>query len=175
MKYHVTVAGRTWLVEVVGGRVVVDGTAWEAHAAGIPETPLVHLLLGGASWTVAAQALEGPGCWVLGLAGERYEVVVMDERTKEIQALTRGRAVGDGGAVLKAPMPGLIVRVAVSPGQLVAAGDGLVVIEAMKMENELRATRAARVATVHVQPGQAVEKGVELVTLEPVESAEPSG
>jgi pyruvate carboxylase subunit B len=69
-------------------------------------------------------------------------------------------------------MPGLVVRVEVAEGQAVEAGAGLVVVEAMKMENELRATRAGMVKTVHVAVGQAVEKGAALVTLA---SAEPSG
>ena len=172
MKYHVTVAGREWVVDVEGDRVVVDGTPWQAHLAGIPGTPLAHLLLGGDSWTIAAQALQGHGRWALGLAGERYEVDVVDERTRDIQDLTGRRPVADGGGLLRAPMPGLVVRVEVEPGQYVAAGAGLVVVEAMKMENELRASRPARVAAVHVRAGEAVEKGAPLVTLE---SVEPSG
>ena len=172
MRYHVTVGGREWVVEVEGGRVIVDGTPWEAHFDAVPGTPLSHLLLGGASWTIAAQALEGHGRWALGLAGERYEVEVVDERTREIQNLTGRRAAPDGGGVLRAPMPGLVVRVEVEPGQQVAAGAGLVVVEAMKMENELRAARAGRVAAVHVRAGETVEKGAALVTLE---SVEPSG
>jgi pyruvate carboxylase subunit B len=69
-------------------------------------------------------------------------------------------------------MPGLVVRVEVREGQRVEAGAGLVVVEAMKMENELRATRPGVVATVHVAVGQPVEKGTPLVTLA---SPEPSG
>ncbi len=60
-------------------------------------------------------------------------------------------------------MPGLVVRVLVAEGQAVAAGQGLLVLEAMKMENELRASGPATVARVGVQPGQAVEKGQVLV------------
>ena len=165
MKYHVTLGARTWLVELAGSRVLVDGTPWEAHFAGVPGTPLHHLLLGEHSWTVASQPLDGVGRWALGLAGERYEVDVIDDRTREIQALTGRRKPPEGGGVMRAPMPGLVIRVAVAPGDQVAAGAGLVVVEAMKMENELRAARPAVVAEVHVKPGQAVEKGEPLVTL----------
>jgi pyruvate carboxylase subunit B len=172
VKYHVTVGGNEWVVEVDGGQVLVDGTPWEAHFAPIPGTPLWHLLLGRDSWTIAAQALDGPGRWALGLAGERYDVSVVDERTRAIQQLTGRRPATDGGGIVRAPMPGLVVRVEAEPGQRVAAGAGLVVVEAMKMENELRAAREARVAAVHVRAGQTVEKGAPLVTLE---SVEPSG
>jgi biotin carboxyl carrier protein len=64
---------------------------------------------------------------------------------------------------LEVPMPGKVVRVLVAPGDEVAKGQGVVIVEAMKMENELKAPRAARVAAVHVQEGQGVEKGTLLV------------
>lgn len=171
MKYFVRIGIRTIEVELQGGRVIVDGEGLDAHLAGIPGTPLVHLLLGGHSWTVATQVLDGPGRWALGAVGERVEVDVVDERTQAIRALT-GKPAGPGaGGVVKAPMPGLVVRVTVAEGDRVAAGAGLVVVEAMKMENELRAPRAGVVVRVHVKSGDVVEKGMPLVTLE---IAEPS-
>ena len=175
MKYFVRIAERTYEVAVDGGRVTVDGEAFEAHCAAVPGTPLYHLLLGADSWTVAVQALDGDGGgtrWALGLVGERVELDVVDERTRQIQALTGQRATPPSGGVVKAPMPGLVLRVEVQEGQRVEAGAGLVVVEAMKMENELRAGRPGVVARVHVKPGQTVDRGVPLVTLE---SVEPSG
>ena len=71
-----------------------------------------------------------------------------------------------GPAPILAPMPGLIVRVNVAPGDTVEAGQGVVVMEAMKMENELRATGPGKVRSVEVAPGVAVEKGALLVALE---------
>ncbi|HYT72409.1 MAG TPA: acetyl-CoA carboxylase biotin carboxyl carrier protein subunit [Gemmatimonadales bacterium] len=172
MKYYVRIGGTTHEVAVEGGRVVVGGAELEAHLAAVPGTPLYHLLLAGESWTVAAQPLEGMGRWALGVVGERAEVEVVDERTRQIQALTGRRPAPDRGGTVMAPMPGLVVRVEVSSGQRVEAGARLVVIEAMKMENELRAPRTAVVSAVHVTVGQAVEKGTPLVTLA---SPEPSG
>jgi len=66
-------------------------------------------------------------------------------------------------------MPGLVVRIPVAEGQRVAAGAGLVVVEAMKMENELKAAHAAVVLKIHIAPGSVVEKGAVLVTLGSVE------
>ncbi len=165
MKYFVTIGAQTIEVEVEGGRVLVGGGTFETHLAAVTGTPLYHLLLGGESWTVAAQPLDGLGRWALGLVGERVEVTAVDERTHQIQALTgRGRpAVAEG--TVRAPMPGLIVRIEVAEGQRVEAGAGLVVVEAMKMENDVRASRAAVVQSVHVTVGQPVEKGAPLVTL----------
>jgi pyruvate carboxylase subunit B len=168
MKYFVTVAGRTITVEVDGERVAVDGETLPAHLAAVPGTPLVHVLLGAASWTVAAEPLEGPGPaarWALGIAGERVAVAVVDERTRAIQALTARPDAPGGETTVRAPMPGLVVRVEVAAGQRVERGAGLVVVEAMKMENELRAPVAGVVQAVHVAVGVAVEQGAPLVTL----------
>ncbi|MGH7531288.1 MAG: biotin/lipoyl-containing protein [Gemmatimonadales bacterium] len=171
MKYHVTVRGRTYVVELNRSSVTIDGQRLETHWAAVPGMPLYHLLLQGESWTVAAQTLEagvrggGPGRWALSAAGERLEVEVQDERGRQIAALTgRDRTPAAAGGVVKAPMPGLVVRVLVSEGQLVAAGAGVVVVEAMKMENELRAPHAGVVSAVHVAAGDRVEKGAPLVT-----------
>src|SRR5207249_744954 len=82
MKYFVTIGSQTHEVEVEGTRVVVGGVAVETDLAPVSGTPLYHLLLGGASWTVAAEPLEGAGRWTLGLVGERVEVAVQDERSR---------------------------------------------------------------------------------------------
>ncbi len=71
-------------------------------------------------------------------------------------------------------MPGLVVRVEVSEGKAVEVGEGLVVVEAMKMENELRATYKGVVERIHVKAGDRVEKGAPLVTLSP-QPSQPSG
>ena len=167
MKYFVQVGAQTVEVEVDGERVVVGGEPVDVHLAPLPGTPLYHLLLGGESWTVAAQPLEGDGRWAMGVVGERMEVTVQDEQSRETEAVAAAApgAGAAGPAVVRAPMPGMVVRVEVADGQRVDAGAGLVVVEAMKMENELRAPRAGVVQTVHVTAGQTVEKGMALVTL----------
>jgi len=80
--------------------------------------------------------------------------------------MTGGGAVAQGPKPVRAPMPGLVVRVEVEPGQEVKAGQGVVIIEAMKMENELKAEAVGVVSRVLVQQGQAVEKGAVLVEFE---------
>jgi len=101
----------------------------------------------------------------LGVVGERVEVEALDERSWQRQTHAAPRAGPAESRTVKAPMPGLVVRIEVAAGQPVLAGAGLVVVEAMKMENELRAPHAGVVATVHVAVGQAVERGAPLVTL----------
>jgi pyruvate carboxylase subunit B len=158
MKYFVSVDGREVVVEVEGDRVRVDGRELTAHLGRVPGTPLRHLLLGDRSVTLA---LEGNrGRWQVAYHGDRRELEVLDERTRHIRSLT-----GQAGRLgpLKAPMPGLVVRVTVAEGQRVGPGTGLVVLQAMKMENELRAPAEAVVRAVRVRPGQAVEKGEVLI------------
>lgn len=173
MKYYVSVGKppRAVEVEITGGSVTIDGTTFEAQLAAVPGTPLYQLLLGGESWTVAVEAIEesehdGGGRWVLGVVGERVEVEALDERTRQIQALTGRPPVRSASGAIVAPMPGLVLRVHVVEGQRVEAGAGLVVVEAMKMENEIRATGSGVVSKVHVEVGQAVERGAPLVTLD---------
>lgn len=166
MKYFVMVGGREVVVEIEGERITVDGAiVGSGHLNALPGTPIRHLMLDGASHALIVEP-AGRGLWAVGSKGERHEVEVIDERTRHIRSLTGAGQKASGPPVLKAPMPGLVVRVAVEPGQQVEPGAALVVLEAMKMENELRATSAGTVKGVKAQPGQAVEKGQVLVEFE---------
>ena len=84
---------------------------------------------------------------------------MVDERTRHIRSLTGGAERARGPVMLRAPMPGLVVRILVEPGQEVAAGAGLVVLEAMKMENELKAPAAGTVGAVRAQAGGGGREG----------------
>lgn len=172
MRYYVTIRGREHLVEVDGDRITVDGAAVEASTAPVEGTPVRQVLLGGASWMLLVEP-AGRGRWDLGWRGDRWEVEVVDERTRHIRSLTGTGQARAGGGVLKAPMPGLVVRVLVEPGQRVQEGQGVAVLEAMKMENELKAKAAGIVQAVLVTPGQAVEKGQGLVELGVEEGGAP--
>jgi pyruvate carboxylase subunit B len=162
VKYIVSVAGREIEVEVDGDLVTVGGSTRTASLRTIPGTPVRQLVIEGRP-TVLTMRSAGRGQWSLGVGGDRWEAEVVDERTRHIRSLTAGAARQRGPAILRAPMPGLVVRILVEAGQEVAAGAGLVVLEAMKMENELKAPAAGTVAAVRAQPGDAVEKGQVLV------------
>jgi biotin carboxyl carrier protein len=177
VKYHVRLGPHALDVEIAEGRVVLDGAPVEAQLTAVPGTPLYQLRLGDASWTVAAEELDPAGRWALDVLGERIEVTVEDAGAPAARAPAGAarRPVAAGGATLEAPMPGLVVRVAVSVGERVEAGAGLVVVEAMKMENELRAPQSGVVTAVHVAAGAAVEKGAPLVTLAGVQAERVMG
>jgi acetyl/propionyl-CoA carboxylase alpha subunit len=165
VKYIVLLDGQTIEVEVDGERVTIAGEGHTAALGAIPGTPLHQLLLDGRPTTLSIEPL-GRGRWALGPGGEHWEVEVLDERIRHIRSLTTASDRPRTSPVLKAPMPGLVLRVQVSPGQSVSAGAGLVVLEAMKMENELKSAAPGVVKAVRVQPGEAVEKGQVLLEFE---------
>jgi biotin carboxyl carrier protein len=165
VKYVVDVAGRTVEVELDGDEVRVDGVAVHARLAELPGTPIVLLTLESEVHRIAVARGDTRGKYSLSLDGRRYAVEALDERTRAIRELSEATAAPAGPAPLIAPMPGLIVRVNVAPGDSVRAGQGLIVMEAMKMENELRATAAGVVKSVRATPGTAVERGAVLVEL----------
>ncbi len=164
MKYTVTIGERTIEVEVRGEAVRIDGVTISAHLTSIPGTPLRHLSLDSRARTLAL--LKDDEGWIVQLGGENWPVTVEDERSRELRALTGQGAKGHGGGVVKAPMPGLVLRVEVEVGQQVDAGAGVVVLEAMKMENEITCSGAGVVKAVHVEAGQAVDKGAALVEID---------
>ena len=162
MKYVVFVAGREIEVEVEGDRVISGGEDHAVTLSIVPGTPLRQLVVDSRQSELSVEPL-GTGRWAVGLHGERWEADVLDERTRHIRSLTGDVARHRGAPPLRAPMPGLVLRVLAEPGQQVAAGAGMVVLEAMKMENELRATASGVVRAVKVNPGEPVEKGQILV------------
>lgn len=167
MKYLVSVNGEVHEVTLGGDGVSYEGTAAHAHLEGArPGTPVRLLMLDGKVHSVLARRQGGTGRYTFWLDGYRYEVEALDERTRAIRALSVDAEKAAGPAPLLAPMPGLVVRVSVQVGDAVVAGQPLVSIEAMKMENELRSKSAGTVKTILVAAGTAVEKGTVLVELE---------
>ncbi|AHG90952.1 biotin/lipoyl attachment domain-containing protein [Gemmatirosa kalamazoonensis] len=165
MRYVVEVDGERRTVDVTGDEVEIDGERLHARLVDIPGTPVSLLTLGDRVYRLIARRGDRRGKYTLSLDCRRFAVEALDERTRAIRDLSAASAAAAGPAPLVAPMPGLVVRVNVAVGDAVHAGQGLVVMEAMKMENELRATTAGTVAAIRVEPGTAVEKGAVLVEL----------
>lgn len=161
MKYTVTIEGREFEITVDGDVVRLNGGEVAASLAPVPNTPVCQLHLDGRSHMYVVRR-DGDD-WSVGWAGDLMSVAVEDERTRELKQLTGGSDGRKQGGVVKAPMPGLVVRVAVEEGQEIGQGASVVVLEAMKMENEIAAPVGGIVKSVNVKPGQAVEKGAVLV------------
>jgi multidrug efflux pump subunit AcrA (membrane-fusion protein) len=125
---------------------------------------IYSVLAGGRSYEV--KIIPGPagqGGWFVDVSGHHLPVALIDPR--DARHPGAGLA-GDGRQNIGAPMPGKVVRVLVEEGQMVAAGEGLVVVEAMKMQNEMKSPRAGRVCSVTAKAGQTVEAGEVLVAVE---------
>jgi biotin carboxyl carrier protein len=167
MRYFVTIGGREHSVEVGGGQVLLDGRPVRAELRVVPGTRVHHLLVDGASYAVVAHPTAGePDGWELDMDGARFSASVVDERTRAIRAMIGRSGAAAGPKPVRAPMPGLVVRIAVAPGDEVRTGQGVAIVEAMKMENELKAEAPGVVARVLVAAGQPVEKGAVLVEFE---------
>jgi len=166
VKYFVRINDERHEVLLDGEGVHADGEDVAAQVMPVDGTPVRMVTIGDEVHRVVVRPGGTRGTYTLWLDGWRFEVEALDERTQAIRDLSGVAAGPSGPAPLKAPMPGLIVRVSVQVGDQVQAGQGIVVMEAMKMENELRATAAGRVKSVLAIPGTAVEKGALLVELE---------
>jgi acetyl/propionyl-CoA carboxylase alpha subunit len=165
MKYVVTIGEESHVVEIAGGggryHVVLGEEAREVDAR--RTGPGVYsLLIDGVARVAVVGDRDGVG--VVDVDGESYEVTV-EEHTRHVIRTRAGGAGAGRSRTLTAPLPGKITRVAVSPGDAVRAGDTLLVIEAMKMENEFKAGAAGTVAEVRVAAGQAVNAGDVLIVL----------
>jgi len=164
VRYVVELDGRTFVVELDGASARVDGgEPVRAHLEEVELTPVRLVTVGDTLHRVTARR-DGPrGAYVLRIDGRRYRVDALDERTRAIRDMADATRAPAGPTPLLAPMPGLVIRVDVAVGDVVQAGQPLVAIEAMKMENELRAPAAGTVRAVHATPGSPVEKGATLV------------
>lgn len=165
MLYHVTVGGRTVEVELGGEGVRVDGRPVDAELRRVPGTRVHSLVVDGESHRIVVRR-DGGGAWDLHLRGHRVPVTVVDERTRAIREMTGAAGGPKGPGALRAPMPGLVVKIEVEEGDVVEVGRGLAIVEAMKMENELVADAPGRVKRIHVEAGQAVEKNQVIIEFE---------
>ena len=166
MKYFVRVDGSEIALSIDGDEVQVEGAAARARLADVEGTPVRMLTMGDEVHRIVVRPAGVRGRYTIWVDGFRHAVDALDERMRAIRELAGATAGAAGPAPLVAPMPGMIVRVNVEVGARVHPGQGLVVMEAMKMENELRAPGEAPVKAVHAQPGSAVEKGALLIELE---------
>lgn len=168
MRYYVTVDDQEYEVDLRAEVPLVDGEPVEAELGQVPGTPVRHLVLDGRSYGLVARRTES-GAWDLHMEGARFELEVVDERTRAIRAMTGQDAAGSGPSAIRAPMPGLVTRVDVEEGDPVTAGQTVAIIEAMKMENDLKADSDGVVMNIKTRAGEPVEKGAVIMELAPEE------
>lgn len=149
-------------IERDGESVTVDGTPVDVRLSRLGDKTIL-LVIDGTPTVVTVEPTSGGG--IATVNGKRIEVGVKTETDLLLERF--GMEAGDTAAdrEVRAPMPGLVLRVLVEPGDAVEAGQGVVVLEAMKMENELTAHSAGTVTAVHAAAGDAVGKNDLLVEL----------
>ena len=141
---------------------LADGKNVDKQASIIEVEPGIYsILVDGRSHE--AKVVPGPQGFYVDLNGERRVVDIRDPRNV---SRTGAAAHGDGRQNVSAPMPGKVVRVLVNEGDEVGAGAGLVVVEAMKMQNEMKAPKAGRILFVKAKQGDTVAAGEVLVAIE---------
>lgn len=174
MKYITQVEEQEFTIEIDrDDQIMVNGRVYNTDFRQLTEGGMLSLLLNNRSLEAIVE--ERDDAWEVLLRGELYSVQVQDERAYRL-AKARGTLVDDGTeAIIKSPMPGLIVAVPVEEGQAVKKGDQVVILESMKMENELRSPRNGVVHRVLVSQGASVEKDQVLVTIGDAEADSAEG
>ncbi len=165
MKTHVEISGRSYEVEVTERlgelAVTLDGEPCEVDYQEADSHGQVILFHGGKSYAMSIEG--GTHDIAVTLAGHRYDCTLEDER--ERAANLAAKAASKGGGLVKAVMPGVVVELLVAVGDEVTAGQPLLILEAMKMQNEIPAPGDGVVKDLHVAAGKAVAAGDKLVSL----------
>ncbi|MBK8026911.1 MAG: acetyl-CoA carboxylase biotin carboxyl carrier protein subunit [Chloroflexi bacterium] len=163
MKYVTIINDKKFEIEIDrAGTVTVNGRVREVDFLPLAGS-LYSILMDNHSYELLVEEREGEV--EVQVRGRLYSASVMDERAL-LLAETRGEIAGEHGEViLKAPMPGLIVAIPVDEGNEVHKGQTIVILESMKMQNELKAPKDGVVQKIHIAQGQSVEQNKPLVTI----------
>jgi len=166
MKYLVTINDDKYRVSIDGDRAKfkIDGREVKIDYRRLKGGKLHSIIADNIAYEFSLERSNG-GFDVWHACGQS-RVDVTDEKSERLTTLMGTAVAGSKASSLKAPMPGLVIKVEVKVGQHVKRGDGLVIVEAMKMENELKAHAPAIIKEIKVQAGQAVEKNQILILFE---------
>ena len=166
MKYEVLLAGKTRVVELTrqndAWKISLDGNTLDANAVEVAPNIFSVLLSGDSHQIRIAPRPDGTLTLHTGLA--EYHAEVSDPRSW--RGRRQGAVEAEGRQQITAPMPGKVVRLLVKQGDSVEAGQGLLVIEAMKMQNEIRSPKSGKIEKIFAQEGQPVNAGEVLLWVE---------
>lgn len=172
MKYIAEVDGLEFPVEILDEHHIRFGQEiLEVDLEAISGQPLYSLLVNGESYE--GYVYPDDGSWRVLLMGRSYAVSIEDAREKRLRNLSGSSARPGSEFILKAPMPGLVIGVPVAEDQLVEKGQILLILESMKMQNELRAPFAGKIARLRVKTGDSVQQKEILLNLVPLQPANP--
>jgi biotin carboxyl carrier protein len=165
MKLLLTINGARDRIEILAPapacRFQIGDSAERSAHVETPEPGVYSVLMDGRSYDACVE--ETPAGLVVSIDGFRFEIEARDPRRWYRKSAGPG---GEGIQTIASPMPGKVVRVLVAPGDSVEAGQGIAVVEAMKMQNEMKASRAGKVLSVPAKEGATVAAGEVLATIE---------
>jgi biotin carboxyl carrier protein len=171
MKYVTTIGGREYLIDIIDEQnLTVDGIPYRIDFNTVSGQPVFSLLVDGQSYESFVYLEDD--AWQVLIQGMLYSATVEDEREKRLRSSSRSSIAERTEFHLKAPMPGLVVSIPVIDGQEVSKGDVLLVLESMKMQNELKSPRAGKVTRVRVKIGDSVEQKQTLLSVVSVSDLE---
>ena len=164
MRYITTVEDRQFLVEIIDEKhVSVDGKLYEVDFESVSGQPVYSLIVDGKSHE--GYVAQSEDTWQVLLRGRLYPILVEDEREKRLRSAAGSGVAETGEFHLRAPMPGLVVAIPVEEGQAIQKGQVLLILESMKMQNELKAPRDGTIGRVRVKPGETVEQKQTLLSV----------
>jgi len=164
MKYVTTIQGHEYIVDILDEHhVSVDGQTFQVDFLQVGDQPVYSLVLDGQSFDAHVNPNEDT--WQVLFRGNLFTATVEDEREKRLRASLAGRVAEHEDYHLKAPMPGMVISIPVIEGQVIQKGDVLVILESMKMQNELRSPRDGKVVRVRVNHGDRVEQKETLLSV----------
>jgi biotin carboxyl carrier protein len=157
MKYITTIGEKEFDVEVIDEHhVAIHDQIVQIDFHAVSDQPVYSLIIDGKSYEAYVYPVENS--WQVLLYGRQYAARVEDERERRLRSASSESFASGKEFHLKAPMPGLVVAVAVEEGQTVEKGDLLVILESMKMQNELKSPRDGLVSRIRVSAGESVEQ-----------------
>lgn len=164
MKYVTTVDGKEFTVEIVDEKHIrINERLLDVDFESISGQPVYSLLMGGKSYE--AYVSPDDEQWEVLLRGRLYQAEVQDEREKRLRSAGGASAAEGGEFQMKAPMPGLVVAIPVEDGQEIKKGQVLLILESMKMQNELKAPRDGIIQRIKVKAGETVEQKQTLLSV----------
>lgn len=165
MKYIATIKDHQFTIEIIDEKhVLLNGEPVEVDFEAVQDQPVFSLITEGRSYE--AYVNENDALWEVLLLGDLYNIQVVDEREQRLRNAAGGEVAERGEFHLKAPMPGLVVAIPVTEGQEVAKGDVLIILESMKMQNELRSGKDGVVTRIRVSVGDSVEQKTTMLSVE---------
>ena len=164
MKYITTIEGKTYEIDInESGEILADGQRLEVDFQSVADEPIYSMLLNGESFE--AHVSPGENAVEVLLRGQLFLVNVEDERQRRLRETSGVGMIEEGEFNMAAPMPGMVVAVPVEEGQKVQKGDDLIILESMKMQNELKAPRDGTISRIRVGAGDSVDQNQVLLTL----------